>query len=222
MRKKIRHYARCVIHLKEFRTYCKFRRFTMIPCASYMRNLRIARKAFSIEGAIVECGTWKGGMIAGIAEIYGNRRDYYLFDSFEGLPEADPIDGIAALEWQSTPTNPFYHDNCRASEHEAAEAMALAGVEIPHIVKGWFEKTLPNVEIQGGIALLRLDGDWYESTMQILNNLFFKVNSGGLLIIDDYYAWDGCSRAVHDFLSQNKRTERIETAGGVCFIRKRE
>lgn len=57
--------------------------------------------------------------------------------------------------------------------------------------------------------------------MQILNNLFFKVNPGGLLIIDDYFAWDGCSRAVHDFLSQNKCTERIETAGGLCFIRKR-
>lgn len=106
----------------------------MIPCASYMRNLRIARKTFSIEGAIVECGTWKGGMIAGIAEILGNSREYYLFDSFEGLPDADPIDGTAALEWQSTPTNPFYHDNCRASEQEAAEAMTLAGVQTPNIV----------------------------------------------------------------------------------------
>ena len=52
--------------------------------------------------------------------------------------------------------------------------------------------------------------------MEILNSLFHQVNTGGIIIIDDYYDWDGCSKAVHDFLSQNNRAERIRSSAGVC------
>jgi O-methyltransferase len=64
-----------------------------------------------------------------------------------------------------------------------------------------------------------MDGDWYDSTMCILNNLFHQVVPGGCLIIDDYHCWDGCSKAIHDFLSQNKRPERINMFNDrVAFI----
>lgn len=68
--------------------------------------------------------------------------------------------------------------------------------------------------------MLRMDADWYASSMDILNNLFVVVNPGGLVVIDDYYAWDGCSRAVHDFLSRGQYAERINQHKGVCFIEK--
>ncbi len=83
MRKQLRHFSRCALHPRDFAAYRKFREFTMVPPTSYMQNLLIARKALGVAGAVVECGTWKGGMIAGIAGIFGNRRDYYLFDSYE-------------------------------------------------------------------------------------------------------------------------------------------
>ena len=67
---------------------------------------------------------------------------------------------------------------------------------------------------------MRLDGDWYESTTQVLNSLFKRVNSGGLIIIDDYYTWDGCSKATHDFLSGAQCQERIREYKGVCYIQK--
>lgn len=67
-----------------------------------------------------------------------------------------------------------------------------------------------------------MDGDWYKSTYTILDSLFPYVNENGLVIIDDYYHWDGCSRAVHDYLSVNKRAERISSYRGVCFINKRQ
>jgi len=67
--------------------------------------------------------------------------------------------------------------------------------------------------------LLRLDSDWYESTKQCLENLFDLVVDGGLVIIDDYYVWDGCARAVHDFLSKRGSLCKLQQSrGGVSFI----
>jgi len=194
----------------------------MIPQDVYIANLKLAGAAAAIPGAIVECGTWKGGMIAGMAMILGRRRDYYLFDSFEGLPPAQPIDGPAARRWQQDTRSPHYFDNCTAAASDAAAAMALAGIPDARIVKGWFEETLPAASFPQGIALLRLDADWYASTYQVLSSLFRFVNENGLIIVDDYYCWDGCARAVHDFLSRQKRPERISSYRGVCFIRKRK
>ena len=196
----------------------KFRHFTMIPSYTYISNLELCRNFSLAGGAVVECGTWKGGMIAGIAQILGKSRNYFLFDSFEGLPDAKEVDGSAAREWQADKTSPLYFNNCTASFDDANAAMNLAGIKKPSIVKGWFNETLPKSKIEEGIAILRMDGDWYESTMDILNNLFYQVNKGGVIIIDDYYMWDGCSKAVHDFLSANKCTERISSHNGVCYI----
>ena len=198
--------------------FMKFRDYTMIPQGTYCENLSLMDKVEGLPGAIVECGTWKGGMIAGIAAILGDEKEYLLFDSFEGLPSAKEIDGARAIEWQADTNSPRYYDNCTASEESAHRAMKLSGVSNVSIVKGWFSETLPSASIADGIAVLRMDADWYDSTMEILNSLFHQVNTGGIIIIDDYYAWDGCSKAVHDFLSQNNRVERIRSSAGVCYI----
>ena len=72
------------------------------------------------------------------------------------------------------------------------------------------------------IAVLRLDGDWYDSTMLCLEHLLPLAVPGGLMLIDDYYTWDGCARAVHDYLSREQAAERIEkTSGGVAYIVRR-
>jgi len=204
--------------IRNHAVYERFREYTMIPKDTYLANLELASRFSSIEGSLVECGTWKGGMIAGLASILGNGRSIYLYDSFEGLPPAREIDGEAALNWQSDKTSPTYFDNCKALEEDARNAMKLAGFQEAKIEKGWFHDTLPKADIPGGIAILRLDGDWYDSTMEVLMNLFKSVNGGGVIIIDDYYTWDGCSRAVHDFLSRNDCMERIDSHRGVCFI----
>jgi hypothetical protein len=201
--------------------YSLFRDRTMVPQQWFTTNLALARSVREVPGAIVECGVWRGGMIAGIAMTVGADRVYWLFDSFEGLPDARPVDGPAAAQWQANTAGPYYYDNCTASEEEAAESMLIAGVPDVRIRKGWFEDTLPTADFAGGIALLRLDGDWYASTRQALTMLFPRVNEGGIVIVDDYYTWDGCSRAVHEYLSEHSRPERIETMDGVCVIRKR-
>ncbi len=196
----------------------KVRGYTMIPLRLFIANLEIVKKYSFANGAIVECGTWKGGMIAGIASLMGNRREYYLFDSFEGLPVAKKVDGKAAIDWQSNKDSKYYFNNCTASEQDAISAMKIAGIHNATVVKGWFNDSLAKQSFPDGISILRMDADFYDSTMDILNNLFDKVNKWGLIIIDDYYTWDGCSKAIHDYLSFNKCAEKINALDGVCYI----
>ena len=201
-------------------TYARFRHFTMIPHQAYLANLRLAEQVASVPGCVIECGVWRGGMIAGLVKVLGSDRSYFLFDSFEGLPPAREVDGPAANRWQSNPQGETYYDNCNAGVEFADRAMRLSGARSFRLVKGWFSETLPSFTTPEPVALLRLDSDWYDSTLLCLESLFDRVVPGGLIVIDDYFAWDGCSRAVHDFLSRRSATERIQTFQGVCFIKK--
>jgi O-methyltransferase len=201
------------------RIFAKYRDFTMIPESIYAKNLRIAERLRSVEGCIVECGVWRGGMMAGIAELLGPNRDYFLFDSFEGLPPAQAIDGPHAIAWQADTEGPIYYDNCTAPIESAQTAMRMSGVDRVTIMKGWFQDTLPSFTPPGPIALLRLDGDWYESTLACLNSLFRYVSQDGFIIVDDYYAWDGCSRALHEFLAREPSNRRIQQFDNeVCVV----
>lgn len=198
--------------------YEKYRSFSMITSEVYIDNLLLCEGINNLEGCIVECGVWRGGMIAGIYEYLTKKRSCFLFDSFEGLPEVKEKDGEAAKIWQKT-NDGVGLDNCKAEISFAEKAMELSKSKTHTIIKGWFDTTLPNTEISEPIAILRLDGDWYDSTIICLENLYPLVAENGIIIIDDYYAWDGCSRAVHDYLSKNNLPLRIsESRNGVCYI----
>jgi O-methyltransferase len=147
-------------------------------------------------------------MSAAMNELSGGKKMSHLFDSFEGLPPAKEIDGQAAAEWQQNTTNPNYYENCSADESFAKGAMALTGHSNYSLNKGWFQNTLENYK-GSKISILRLDGDWYESTMICLQKFYPLVSTGGIIMIDDYYTWDGCSRAVHDYFSKMGLTSRV-------------
>ena len=203
--------------------YERYKEFTMTPLNHYLENLRIADKFVnSQKGDIVECGVWRGGMSAGIAELLGDNRKYFLFDSYEGLPKAKEIDGDAAIKWQNNPKGNFFFDNCKAEMNFAQTAMTTTGCQF-ELIKGWFNETLPLFNHSDNIALLRLDGDWYESIYDSMKYLYPLVKKNGLIIVDDYYAWDGCSRAIHDYLSSISSLSRIKCSeNGVCFIVKQD
>lgn len=204
--------------------YKSFADFTMIPEDVYVDNLLLIDDFIneSITGDVVECGVWRGGMTAGIATMIGKGRKYYLFDSFEGLPEAKNIDGDSAIAWQNDVTSPNYYDNCAAEEKYSRELLSSLNVEY-EIYKGWFDQTLPTFTPSNEIAILRLDADWYESTMICFKELYSKVAFNGIIIIDDYYVWDGCARAVHDFLSSINSASRIQSFNDkICFIIKKD
>jgi O-methyltransferase len=181
--------------------YRKYRAYTMVHEAVYVDNLELCAKFAATPGCVVECGVWRGGMIAGMSQVLGTARNYFLFDSFEGLPPArEELDGAAAVAWQTDSTSLIHYDNCRAAEEEAAAAMKLSGTTSFSLVKGWFKDTIPRFAPQSEIAVLRLDGDWYDSTRVCLEALYPHVAPGGIVIIDDYYTWDGCARAVNEFI----------------------
>ena len=160
-----------------------------------------------VRGAFVECGVARGGcaaLMALVAYRDDPDRNIWLFDSFEGLPEQSKSDGEQ---------KPIRHDNREAND--LAEGYCLGtfnevynmlyhklklSVAKVVMVKGWFQDTLPEFkEDIGEIAVLRLDGDWYESTKCCLENLYGKVVKKGWVIIDDYQL-QGCRKAVDEFL----------------------
>lgn len=187
--------------------YQRYQKFTRIPSPAYASNLNVLAMTTIPAGCVVECGTWRGGMSAGMADLLGADRTYYLFDSFEGLPDAKMVDGQKAIDWQSENNV----DNCRTEEHYAQEVMAKSIAEKFYIVKGWFSDTLEKFTPDSPIAVLRLDADWYSSTAECINRLYPLVPKGGIILIDDYFAWDGCARAIHDYLSVNSISDRIRT-----------
>jgi len=214
--------ASAVAHPHGLRAYRRFRNDTMVTPGFYLCNLALVEQYRNVPGAVVECGVWKGGMIAGMASVLGQDREYYLFDSFEGLPPAQEIDGESALQWQASKDSPWYFDNCAADIRFAEDAMQRAGARNVHLIRGLFDQTLPGFVPRSPIAILRLDGDWYESTMTCLTHLYPYVAKGGLIIIDDYHTWDGCSRAVHDYLSRQGVADRIsQFRDELCYIVKR-
>lgn len=195
--------------------YEKYKDFTMVPEVTFDANIELAASV-TVPGCIVECGVWKGGMIAAIAETMGKDRHYYLFDSFMGLPQAQEIDGFAAQEYQRNDQAPEYHDNCRTEMKHAIKAMGAAGA-FYSLVPGWFAETLPAFPFYAPIALLRLDGDWYSSTIECLTNLYDKVAPGGLIIIDDFFAWDGCKKATLEFCSSVRQPLNFDSTRGMCW-----
>lgn len=151
-----------------------------------------------IAGDVVECGCARGGSAALMAltlRRLGSRRKLWLFDTFEGLPapsSEDPDFEIADL----------FTGACVGTLHEVRglfERLDVAdGVTF---VKGLFQETLPVTPI-GQIAVLHIDGDWYESVKVCLESLYDKVVAGGVIQLDDYGYWAGARKAVDEFMKR--------------------
>lgn len=170
-----------------------------------------------VPGAFVECGVWRGGsaaIMAFVANRAATGRKVWLFDSFEGMPEATEEDGAAARDLAAGRFG-------GALSPVGTNVASMEGVQdllfrhcrvnssVVSIRKGWFQDTLPrDKDTIGPIALLRLDGDWYESTKVCLDELFDQVIDGGYVIIDDYGFFPGCKKAVDEFF---KRLETVPT-----------
>jgi hypothetical protein len=164
-----------------------------------------------IPGDLVETGVWRGGaaiLMRAVLKALGDRqRLVWAVDSFAGLPKPDsvryPEDAEDRL-WQS---NDYLGVGLEKVQSNFARYGLLDGQV--RFLKGWFKDTLPQAPISE-IAVLRLDGDMYESTMDVLNNLYGRVSRGGYIIVDDYGALKNCKSAVDDFRSNHQITEPLQ------------
>jgi hypothetical protein len=165
-----------------------------------------------IPGCLVECGTWQGGAsgMMALAHLAAGQptRALHLFDSFMGLPEPDhQKDGTAAIDYAAGKASGNLESIGRCVGPLEVNQQLIGRIikyppDLTHYHVGWFQDTVPPAAaVIGPIALLRLDGDWYESTKICLERLYPAVSSGGLVVIDDYGKWSGCRQAVDEFMA---------------------
>ena len=178
--------------------------FTMIGTAR-MRHLRGMCEMLieeEVPGDFVEAGVWRGGaciyMRAVLEVMEQSARRVFVADSFAGLPPPD-------VEKYPQDKGDQHSEvaELSVSLEEVQDNFRKFGLHDDQVVflPGWFKDTLHNIDTDE-IALLRLDGDMYESTIQSLNALYHKVQPGGVVIIDDYVL-EPCAEAVNDFRGDN-------------------
>ena len=154
--------------------------------------------ADGVPGDLVETSVWRGGAciyMRSILRAYGiTDRKVFVADSFEGLPAPD-------ADKYPADANDNHHtfEVLAVSMEQVQENFAKYELLDDQVVflKGWFKDTLPAAPIEQ-LAVLRLDGDMYESTMDALHALYDKLSPGGWVIVDDYVL-AGCQKAIHDF-----------------------
>lgn len=196
-------------------------RHTMVRNINLINLYRMVRylNRSGLPGAIVECGVWKGGssaMMAAACRDTGVARDFWLYDSFEGLPPPTERDN----EFERH----FYFEGMNKGSIQAVQRI-FRKLDLPlervRFVKGWFADTIPAAEV-GQIALLHIDADWYDSVDLVLNRLYERVVPGGYVVLDDYGYWEGCDRATHDFLDRIglARTELKRVGSMGAYFRK--
>lgn len=156
--------------------------------------------AEGIPGDLIETGVWRGGatiFMRAVLAAYGVAdRKVFVADSFAGLPEPDAANPADAGDQHHTFTY------LAVSRQEVENNFRHYGLLDEQVVflQGWFKDTLPVAPIEK-LAVLRLDGDMYSSTMDVLHALYAKLAPGGFCIIDDYHL-PGCRTAVDEFRAQ--------------------
>jgi hypothetical protein len=152
-----------------------------------------------VPGDLLEAGVWRGGaviLMRGVLAAHGVRdRTVWVADSFQGLPPPD-----SASFTQDVAVDLSGFDELAVSLDQVKTNFARYGLldENVQFLQGWFKDTLADAPIER-LAVLRLDGDYYESTIQTLEALYDKVSPGGFVLVDDYLHLDSCRQAVDDF-----------------------
>lgn len=165
----------------------------------------------NISGDFVETGVWRGGatiFMRAILKAYNiNDRHVWVADSFEGIPPTNLVLYPSDTEGNNWHTNKYL----AISLDEVKSNFKQYGLLDEQVIflKGFFKDTLPTAPIQQ-IAVLRLDGDLYESTMDSLTHLYHKLSIGGYIILDDYFNIACCRQAVDDFRKTNNITDEIK------------
>lgn len=186
-----------------------------------VRSLTESVLGNGIPGDFIETGVWRGGaciLMRAVLDAYRvTDRRVWLADSFEGLPPPD------SAQYPADKGDTFHtYQELAVSQEQVQENFRKYGLLDEQVVflKGWFKDTLPTAAVEQ-LALLRLDGDMYESTFVALENLYPKLSVGGYVIVDDYHVVPACKKAIEDYCEAQCFSPRIEEIDGVgVFWRK--
>jgi O-methyltransferase len=165
-----------------------------------------------VPGDLVETGVWRGGatiFMRAALEAYGDTsRTVWACDSFEGLPRPTLPQDEGDLHWT--------YPELAVSVEQVQQNFSRYGLRDDRVrfLKGWFSDTLPDAPIKQ-IAILRLDGDMYESTMDALKPLYPKLSVGGYCIVDDYGYVKGCKQASDEYRATHGIADPIVDIDGM-------
>jgi len=176
-----------------------------------------------VAGDFIEAGVWRGGctiFMAGILKAYGiTDRTVWVADSFEGLPKPNKKHGPLEAKAHSGPVMSKLFNHFAVSMDEVKKNFKIYGLldDRVRFLKGWFKDTLPLAPIQR-LAVIRLDGDYYESTRDSLEHLYHRLSPGGYVIIDDYgeKTWTYCRKAVDEFRANRQILDPLRRVDSKC------
>ncbi len=179
--------------------------------ARHLRNLATCVRnieADGVPGVIIEAGAAQGGSAIVIAAAKAVDRPMRVYDVFDMIPAPGDDDGAdvhrryrtivsGAAQGLGEDVYYGYHEDLYGEVRASFARLGLPAYENNvELVKGLFQDTM---QIDGPVAFAHLDGDWYESTMTCLSRIAPRLSAGGRIVIDDYYSWSGCRRAVDDY-----------------------
>jgi hypothetical protein len=217
--------------VKDFaRHYMHGAAVTMLPMAR-LDNLQFCVEDViqkGVPGDLIETGVWRGGatiFMRAILKAYEiTDRTVWTADSFEGLPKPDaeacPVEA-KAHSW-GVMTKVYKHFAADLEDvKKNFQAYGMLDGQV-RFLKGWFKDTLPSAPIER-LAVMRLDGDYYESTRDALANLYHRLSVGGYVIIDDYAedTWTYCRKAVDEFRTKHKIDEPLIPVDSKCYYWRR-
>jgi O-methyltransferase len=199
---------------KEIARYVVERRLTMVSWERLFATITACKHAVQaeVDGDFVECGVWRGGnaLAAKLTfESLGSDKKVWLFDTFTGMSEPTDVDraaftGEAARGTFEIKQKANHNEWCYASLEDVRQNFKTAGADLSGVrfVKGDVLETLKIVSnLPSAISVLRLDTDWYESTLAELQLLYPRLSVGGSLLIDDFGFWEGARKAVEDYFA---------------------
>lgn len=162
----------------------------------------LALDAGKMGGVIVECGVYKGGS----ALVLSNSGlPLYLFDSFEKMEDGSKED----TDWDNKVSW-----NTGVSVDSVRKLFKTFNVENYNLIVGWFANTLPVVTFGKDISLLHLDVDLYDAYMDCLSTLYYHVKPGGIVVLDDYFTYEGCRKAVKDIFINPPEIKKLGAYSG--------
>lgn len=177
--------------------------------------------ADGVPGDLIETGVWRGGvciLMRAILKAHGvTDRIVWVADSFAGFPDTGPEGHVLDREFSFHQ----YNDQLAVSAESVKENFRRYDLldEQVSLLRGWFAETLPTAPIDR-LAVLRLDGDLYDSTMDALVNLYPKLSVGGFAIIDDY-GIESCAEAVDAYRSKVGIHDEIVPIDDTCVYWRR-